>query len=384
MERAVAPRQWGGAWRSPRLPALRRRGPCGPSAQAGVRPARSVCARTESTIREQLLAVDQPRLDEQPDEAVDHEAASLIREACSVSALCANRFPPSTWRSSSFSGSGTDVTLQPPAGSVHRVNDIVVFGATGFVGRLVASTSPRATRTWRSRGPLRPKPEALDSSDRPLIVADVGDPGALTAAHGVVHDVVGPYRARGPQARRRVHRGGHRVLRPHGRGAVRPRGRARHDAAVASGARIVPYRAGSTRSRPTSARSRSTTRSARWGRRRSPLHCARRRERRHARVDEGPGRRDAHGQGRARKIVFDPTRSAAPTTATCGRSPVNATGGWVGPFVMATYNTRIVRRSHELLDYGPTSPTARCALFQPGRRGRHHGRAGGPWRAGSR
>jgi short subunit dehydrogenase-like uncharacterized protein len=27
--------------------------------------------------------------------------------------------------------------------------------------------------------------------------------------------------------------------------------------------------------------------------------------------------------------------------------------GWIGPFVMATYNTRIVRRSHALLDYGP-------------------------------
>ena len=27
--------------------------------------------------------------------------------------------------------------------------------------------------------------------------------------------------------------------------------------------------------------------------------------------------------------------------------------GWVGPFVMATYNTRVVRRSAVLLDYGP-------------------------------
>ena len=27
--------------------------------------------------------------------------------------------------------------------------------------------------------------------------------------------------------------------------------------------------------------------------------------------------------------------------------------GWIGPFVMATYNTRIVRRSHSLIGYGP-------------------------------
>jgi len=44
---------------------------------------------------------------------------------------------------------------------------------------------------------------------------------------------------------------------------------------------------------------------------------------------DGPAVRDL------RKVVRDPEH------------------GWVGPFVMATYNTRVVRRSAALLDYGP-------------------------------
>ena len=58
----------------------------------------------------------------------------------------------------------------------------------------------------------------------------------------------------------------------------------------------------------------------------------------------------------ARRVVADPyalspghPRSDEPGLKGIKRDPEH---GWLGPFVMASYNTRIVRRSHFLLDYG--------------------------------
>lgn len=51
--------------------------------------------------------------------------------------------------------------------------------------------------------------------------------------------------------------------------------------------------------------------------------------------------------------AHEPTRIKSGDTATVGRD--EALGGWIGPFVMAEYNTRLVRRSNALLNwaYGP-------------------------------
>ncbi len=108
-----------------------------------------------------------------------------MRVACSVSALCANRLPRSTWRSSSSSRSGTVATLSRPPVTSTAVHDIVVFGATGFVGRLVAEYLDKADADVALAGRSREKLEAL-GIDRPLIVADADDPGALARSARVV------------------------------------------------------------------------------------------------------------------------------------------------------------------------------------------------------
>ncbi|HEX6027109.1 MAG TPA: enoyl-ACP reductase, partial [Solirubrobacter sp.] len=59
----------------------------------------------------------------------------------------------------------------------------------------------------------------------------------------------------------------------------------------------------------------------------------------------------------ARRIMADPNALAPGREVAEGRDLRRVARhpqfGWVGPFVMATYNTRVVRRSALLLDYGP-------------------------------
>ena len=81
-------------------------------------------------------------------------------------------------------------------------------------------------------------------------------------------------------------------------------------------------------------------------------------------IDEAHGRQ-GRAQDRLRPVRARRRRPAA--SATCARSSRHKQLGWIGPFVMATYNTRIVRRSHSLLDYGPRLPLPRgLALREPG------------------
>jgi short subunit dehydrogenase-like uncharacterized protein len=90
-----------------------------------------------------------------------------------------------------------------------RELDIVLFGATGFVGRLTAAYlaghAPDGVRiglAGRSAGRLADIRSRLGAaaSDWPLLVADSGDPASLAAlasAARVVATTVGPYRQRG-------------------------------------------------------------------------------------------------------------------------------------------------------------------------------------------
>ena len=55
-----------------------------------------------------------------------------------------------------------------------------------------------------------------------------------------------------------------------------------------------------------------------------------------------------------KRTVFDPhSLGGTDTTKDLRTVTRDSEHGWIGPFVMATYNTRIVRRSSELLNYGP-------------------------------
>ena len=109
-------------------------------------------------------------------------------------------------------GSGRAVLSDPvanlpdmAAAQPDRKLDIVVFGATGFVGRLVvaylAEHAPAGTRiglAGRSLDKLQAARLALGAAARdwPLLVADTSDPAALdalTTATRVVATTVGPY-----------------------------------------------------------------------------------------------------------------------------------------------------------------------------------------------
>src|SRR3954452_23991854 len=92
---------------------------------------------------------------------------------------------------------------------LRAVNDIVVFGATGFVGRLVArylATHAPAHVKIALGGGGREKLEGVrgtlprTAAQWPLVVADSSDPDALRALAGeakVVATTVGPYRVNG-------------------------------------------------------------------------------------------------------------------------------------------------------------------------------------------
>jgi short subunit dehydrogenase-like uncharacterized protein len=54
-----------------------------------------------------------------------------------------------------------------------------------------------------------------------------------------------------------------------------------------------------------------------------------------------------------RKVIFNPHSLGGTDETPDVRSVSRNEFGWTGPFVMATYNSRIVRRSSELLGYGP-------------------------------
>jgi short subunit dehydrogenase-like uncharacterized protein len=92
--------------------------------------------------------------------------------------------------------------------------DVVLFGASGFVGHLtaehLAAHAPSGTRIGLA-GRSRAKLEAVrgdlgpEAADWPLLVADAGDPATLermVAATRVVATTVGPYLRHGlPLAR---------------------------------------------------------------------------------------------------------------------------------------------------------------------------------------
>ena len=107
-----------------------------------------------------------------------------------------------------------------------RELDVVVFGATGFVGRLVAGylagRAPDgvriglAGRSAQRLADLRARLGAAASA-WPLLVADSADPASVAAlAHAarVVATTVGALPPSGASARRGVRQRGHRLRRP--------------------------------------------------------------------------------------------------------------------------------------------------------------------------
>ena len=251
--------------------------------------------------------------------------------------------------------------------------DLVVFGATGFVGRLLAEhlaerrAGRRAHRArWPLRGAARGGPRRLPGRARewPLVVADASDAASLTALaapHEVVATTVGPYARYGMPLVGACAARGHRLRRPDRRGAVRARQhRRRHEDALRRGARIV-HSCGfdSVPSDLGVLLLAEQVRGRRRGRARRD-HAGRRVVRggfSGGTIDSVRGQVDAVAQGPERPpagrrpVRAEPRPGRRADPAGGADAPARATrarGRWTAPFVMAPFNTRIVRRSNAL------------------------------------
>ena len=262
-----------------------------------------------------------------------------------------------------------------------REHDIVVYGATGFVGRLLvahlcahAPDGARIALGGRSRERLERLRESLPgaASEWPVLIADAGDPdalGALAASTTVVATTVGPYARYGlPLAMACAEAGTHyadltgEVL------YVRDVIDACHETATRTGARLVTacgfdsvpsdlgvlllhrqaqadgagglgdttllvtrMRGGVSGGTVDSMRAQLEALEADPSRRRTVLDP----------FALSPDRSEEGDVSAERDVVW-PSRD-------------DLTGQWTAPFVMAPFNTRIVRRSNALLAhaYGP-------------------------------
>ena len=258
-----------------------------------------------------------------------------------------------------------------------REHDVVLHGATGFVGRLVAAHlvayagAARVALSGRSRARLLALRDELDV-DWPVRVTDAADPAqvaALAASTSVVATTVGPYLRHGlPLVQACAAAGTHyadltgEVL------FVRRSADAAHGPAARTGARIVhaagfdavPSDLGTLllheRVRADGEGTMTDTVlllvSARGGWSGGT-------------VDSIRGVLDEVRTDTAQRAVLadpyalSPDRAAEPDLGRQADAVLptydRQLGRWVAPFVMASYNTRIVRRSDALLGhaYGP-------------------------------
>lgn len=253
--------------------------------------------------------------------------------------------------------------------------DIALYGATGFVGGLIArhlaEHAPPGVRialAGRSEAKLAATRAALPASARdwPLIVADAADPAAtdrLAAGARVVLSTVGPYAKYGLGLVGSCARAGTHYADLTGEVLfVREAIDRCHGTARASGARIVhscgydsvpsdlgvflAHRAAQADGAGglTEVRTVATMRGGVSGGTVDSLR---------GQLDTVRTDRDARRLA-ARPHSLSPDPSAEPTPSQPGDAGPPARlpdGTWTAPFVMASYNTRIVRRSNALLDH---------------------------------
>lgn len=257
--------------------------------------------------------------------------------------------------------------------------DIVVYGATGFVGRLVAGylaeadPGARIGLAGRSESKLAAVRDSLGpaAAEWPLIIADAADPealGRLAGTTSVVASTVGPYAKYGlPLVE---------ACAAHGTHYADLTGEAlfvrecvdRFDApARASGARIVnscgfdsvpsdigvyeTYRFAADHDLGHLTDTLLVVTGMRGGFSGGTVDSLRNQI--DVIADDPQSRRivaDPFGLSPNREL--DPPRGKdSPHNDSIRPTRNAATGAWLGPFVMAPFNTRIVRRSNALLDY---------------------------------
>ena len=250
-----------------------------------------------------------------------------------------------------------------------RELDIVVFGATGFVGKLtaeyLAEHAPEGVKIGlggRSEEKLARVKSEL-GVDWPTVVADSSDAGSMKALAErcrVVATTVGPYRKYGMPLVEACATAGTDYVDLTGEVFfIRESINRFHDVASSSGARIVhccgfdsiPSDLGVWLLHQEAGELEDTTfmvRGMKGGPSGGTLESMK------GMIDEAKADADA------RRLMGDPyalspDRSAEPNLGDESdvRMPVEdkETGEWLGPFVMAAINTRVVRRSNALQDW---------------------------------
>jgi short subunit dehydrogenase-like uncharacterized protein len=275
--------------------------------------------------------------------------------------------------------------------------DVVVFGATGFVGRLVAEYlgqhAPEGTRiglAGRSESRLAEVRDGLGSvaAGWPLIVADCGDEASLVAmarAARVVATTVGPYAPRGLPLVGACAEAGTDYVDLSGEVLFERASADRyHAVAAASGARIV--HGGGFDSIPSDLGVHTlyeTVQADGGGELKDTTLVV-------TRLRGGfSGGTLASITGQADEVRGDPAlrrKAADPYALSPDRQAEPDLGRqrdlmkvrhdadlgmWTGPFLMASINTRVVRRSNSLLDwaYGRQFRYREVSGYGPGRAG---------------
>ena len=251
-----------------------------------------------------------------------------------------------------------------------REHDVVLFGATSFVGRLTArylqEAAPPGARialAGRSESRLAELRASL-GLDWPLLVADTGDPGSLERLAGatrVLATTVGPYRRYGIPVVEACARAGTHYADLTGEVVfIRESIDRFHEQARESGARIVhscgfdsvPSDLGVMLLHEAAGAELEdvvlVVRAMRGGASGGTLASIklmledRKRDASLARLIDDP-------------YALSPDRGAEPDLGSerdlLGVERDELAGGWVGPFVMAQFNTRVVRRSNALLGW---------------------------------
>jgi short subunit dehydrogenase-like uncharacterized protein len=288
---------------------------------------------------------------------------------------------------------------------MNREFDIVLFGASGFTGKLVAeylaSRAADEGATWALAGRSRQKVEAVRKelasideahADVPILVADAMDARALDAIvprARVVCTTVGPYRAYGVELARACARHGTSYCdltgEPH---FVRMIIDECHERARETKARIVHCAGFDSIPSDLGAHIAWDHAKRAHGEGLSWVKIFTRRLRGAASggtVASALGLIEAAKSDRAvRRLLLDP-HGLDPRRGVAPRDPFEddqrsvtfdeKIGGWTAPFVMATINTRIVRRSHALLQeedghgYGERFRYNEAMGFPPGPKG---------------
>ncbi|MDP9181300.1 MAG: saccharopine dehydrogenase NADP-binding domain-containing protein [Actinomycetota bacterium] len=247
--------------------------------------------------------------------------------------------------------------------------DVVVFGATGFVGALVAqhlaqtaTADVRIGLAGRSKEKLEKVRDGLDR-DWPLLVVDAQDPAQLTDSARVVCTTVGPYARYGRPLVEACARTGTHYLDLTGEVLfVRPVIDDLHDVAAASGAKVVPscgydsipsdlavlLLAEQAEADVAGALGETTlVASVKGGISGGTVDSLRAQvEMVKARPETAALIEDPYSLSPDR--ASEPQLQERPDRAGVERGP---DGRWTGPFVMAQYNTRVVRRTNALLGY---------------------------------